>query len=88
MFIVSYNPSPDVVDELAELIDPEHLPHHPHHRPQRHQPKVSDLFSYPSDLIKILPAKLYGEFDRLTSPRKRARAKSPTLAPFSQAAGL
>lgn len=75
MFIVSYNPSPDVVDELAELIDRNISLIIHTTDPNVTSQKVSDLFSYPSDLIKILPAKLYGEFDRLTSPRKRARAE-------------
>lgn len=75
MFIVSYNPSPDVVDELAELIDRNISLIIHTTDPNVTSQKVSDLFSYPSDLIKILPAKLYGEFDQLTSPRKRARAE-------------
>ena len=75
MFIVSYNPSPDVVDELAQLID-QNISLIIHTTdPNVTSQKISDLFSYPLDLIKILPAKLYGEFDRLTGPRKRARAE-------------
>lgn len=75
MFIVSYNPNPDVVDELAELIDRNVSLIIHTTDPNVTSQKVSDLFSYPSDLVKILPAKLYSEFDRLTSPRKRARAE-------------
>ncbi len=74
MYILDYGCNPDVEQELGLLADRDIslvvYSTDPYVTPDR----LEKIFDYPAELIKIMPAKLHGEYDRISARRESSRA--------------
>ena len=74
MFALTYSANPRVAAQMKELAD--HgvslIVHSTD--PNLTAKKLSQLYNYPEPYIKIVPASLHADYDRLIAPRTRARA--------------
>ena len=74
MYILDYGRDDDVDEEMGKLADWDMslivYSTDPYVTPER----LEKIFDYPAELIKVMPAKLHGEYSRISAKRETARA--------------
>ncbi|MBP0963484.1 MAG: hypothetical protein J6Q99_04235, partial [Oscillospiraceae bacterium] len=74
IYVLSYGCNQDIAEALEELADRDMTLVVYTTDPNITPGLIDDVLGYPAELIKVLPAKLHGDFEELTKPCETARA--------------
>ncbi len=74
VYVLSYNADPATANALEELYERDITLVVYTTDPNITPKMLQDVFSYPAELIKVLPAKLHEQVKNMTAPRTRSRA--------------
>lgn len=91
MFALTYSSDRRVSAQMQELADSEVALIIHTTDPNVTPARISSLFHYPERLVKIVPATLHADYDRVTAPRNRVRASilySGTMMSMFRALGM